>query len=167
MRIEIDPDGFVVFSGQRLRCALGKNGIRSDKREGDEATPAGEYLLGRAFYRPDKLTHPPKTHIPVYALTPTMGWCDDTVHPDYNRLITLPHPAHHEKMWRDDDLYDIVIEILYNSDPVVPGKGSAIFMHVAKPNYAGTEGCIALKMKDILTLLQKCNNKTRLCIPGG
>ena len=156
MRILVEPDGFMVCEGQRLKCALGRGGIRADKREGDGATPVGEFALGRIFYRADR-TAPPDSILPITATTPAMGWCDDPNHEDYNCLITLPHPAHHERMWRDDGQYDVVVEILYNCAPVRPGLGSAIFLHVAKPDYGPTQGCIALKLEDILGLLRNYN----------
>ncbi|MBL4614301.1 MAG: L,D-transpeptidase family protein [Magnetovibrio sp.] len=166
MRILVEPDGFVVFSHQRMRCALGKGGIRIDKCEGDGATPVGEFALGRVFYRPDRLSTPPSAELTIQPLTKNMGWCDDTRHPDYNCLITLPHPAHHEKMWREDGLYDVVVEILYNTDPPRANIGSAIFIHVAKPNYAPTEGCIALKLDDLLKLLRMCTKTSFITIPA-
>jgi len=94
-----------------------------------------------------------------------MGWCDDPSHADYNRLITLPHPAHHETLWRDDQVYDLIVEILYNSEHIEAGHGSAIFMHVAKPGYTPTEGCIALKYDDLFALLRMCNDGDVVIIP--
>lgn len=166
MRILIDPDGFVVFAKQRLRCALGKGGIQSHKCEGDGATPVGEFALGRVFYRADRLTTAPQTDLRTKIITPDMGWCDQSGHADYNQLITLPHPAHHENLWREDHLYDVVVEILYNVEPIKEGHGSAIFMHVAKPKYASTEGCIALKIEDLCTLLRQCTKSSIISIPN-
>lgn len=166
MRILIDPDGFVVFEGQRLRCALGKGGLKANKREGDGATPIGDFALGRVFYRADRLKTPPQTGLERVKIETTMGWCDAPDHADYNQLITLPHPASHETMWRDDHLYDVVVEVLYNATPIEPGRGSAIFMHIAKPDYSPTEGCMALKIDDLLLLLRNCNEDTMVSIPN-
>ncbi len=166
MRIWIEPDGYVRAGPHRWRCALGRGGIGTAKREGDGATPAGVYALGRVFYRADRLSKP-RTGLPVVSLAPTMGWCDDSAHTDYNRLIALPHPAHHEKMWRAESVYDVVVEVRYNTDPVVSGLGSAIFLHIAKPGYTPTEGCIALKIKDLLELLSLCNEGDVVNIPAS
>ena len=126
----------------------GAGGLRArrgaaDKREGDGASPAGTFPLVRAFYRPDRLA-PPPTGLPLAPLRPNDGWVDDPADPQYNRLVALPYPAHHEEMWRADGLYDLVVVIGYNTDPPVPGRGSAIFLHVARPDLAPTEGCIAV-----------------------
>ncbi len=157
MRVHVESNGFVAFTDQRLRCALGRCGLRADKTEGDGATPMGIYALGRVFYRPDRLKHPLQTGLRTIPITQNMGWCDDLGHGDYNQLISLPHPAHHERLWRDDGVYDVVVEVLYNTKPITAGRGSAIFIHVAKPDYTPTEGCIALNLNDLLTLLSFCN----------
>ena len=165
MKFIVNPLGFIVFSGIRMRCALGRGGLSTHKREGDGATPVGEFKLGRVFYRPDRRAHPPTTGLQSQEITPNMGWCDDPSHTDYNRLITLPHSAHHEILWRDDQVYDLIVEILYNSENIKAGYGSAIFMHVAKPDYTPTEGCIALKYDDLSALLRTCNDGDVLVIP--
>lgn len=152
--IKVSRDGWLSYDGHRFRCALGKGGVRKDKREGDGATPIGRFMLRELFYRPDKLAAP-DCLLSKSALRPEDGWCDDANHPDYNRRVSLPHPASCEKMWREDDCYDLVIPLGYNDDPVVAGLGSAIFLHVARPDYSGTEGCIALSRDDLLTLLTR------------
>lgn len=164
-RITVDPTGWLIAGDQRLRCALGQNGISTEKREGDKASPVGTFHMLHVFYRADRIAPPPQTALALTPLQPDFGWCDDPTHPDYNRLITLPHPANHEKMWRDDGLYDVVVQLDHNTDPVRPGHGSAIFMHVAKLNYDGTEGCIALKLNDLLELLRISNSSTEIVIP--
>jgi len=150
--IEVERSGWLSFGEHRYRCALGKGGVREDKREGDGATPVGRFALREVFYRPDKLSAP-VCALPARALRPEDGWCDDLAHPDYNRLVRLPHPARCERMWRDDDCYDLVVPLGYNDDPPVPGLGSAIFLHVARPDYGPTEGCVALARSDLLALL--------------
>ncbi len=90
------------------------------------------------------------------------GWCDDPMHPNYNQLVTRPFGASHEIMWRGDDLYDLVIEIGHNNDPVVPGAGSAVFIHVTKPDYSPTEGCVALAKTDFLKLVPKWSTTTNI-----
>lgn len=163
MHLSVDPLGFILADGHRWPCALGRGGIVHRKIEGDGGTPAGDWALGRVFYRPDRLATP-ITGLTTRAIQDNWGWCDDPDHPDYNRLITLPHEARHEEMWRTDGLYDVVVEILYNAKPIIPGKGSAIFMHVAKPNYTPTEGCIAMSLNDLLELLRWCNEGDALHI---
>lgn len=165
MSFTVDPAGFVIGTTHRWRCALGRGAIVHAKTEGDGATPAGTWALGRVFYRPDRMAAP-QTGLQTIPLKPHWGWCDDPTHPDYNRLITLPHPARHEILWREDAVYDVVVELLYNTDPVVPNRGSAIFMHVAKPDYTPTEGCIALALNDLLELLQLCNEGDAITVPG-
>ena len=133
-------------------CALGRSGVRADKREGDGATPQARMQLRRVFYRPDRLT-PPATNLPVQALTPLDGWCDDTASRDYNRFVTRPHSARHERRGRHDAIYDVIVELGWNDEPVLPGRGSAIFLHVARSDYAPTEGCVALALDDLLAML--------------
>jgi L,D-peptidoglycan transpeptidase YkuD (ErfK/YbiS/YcfS/YnhG family) len=145
--------GMLSWPSGSVRAACGKAGVVADKHEGDHASPAGTFPLVSAFYRPDRVTAP-KTALPLAALKPSDGWCDDPADPtNYNRLVTLPHAMSHEKLWRADGLYDLVVVIGYNTDPVVPGRGSAIFLHCASPDFAGTEGCIAIARDGLATLL--------------
>jgi L,D-peptidoglycan transpeptidase YkuD (ErfK/YbiS/YcfS/YnhG family) len=148
----VTPDGLFRFGRETLRCALGRGGVRADKREGDGATPVGDLPLRRALYRADRVAVP-ACRVPVEPLSPDDGWCDDPTHPDYNRAVRLPHPARHEAMWRADRLYDIVVILGWNDAPVDPGRGSAIFLHLARPGYAPTEGCIALAEADLRAVL--------------
>ena len=131
------------IGGLLLPAVLGVGGVRADKREGDHATPAGLLALRRVLYRADRVPAP-SCAVPREALAPDDGWCDESGHPDYNRPVRLPHPARHERLWREDGLYDIVGVLGWNDDPVRPGRGSAIFLHVAHPDRRPTEGCIAL-----------------------
>ncbi len=153
--ILVTSDGILSYGGLRFRCALGKGGVRpeADKREGDGATPLGRYAIRQVLYRPDRLTAPYTRH-PLQALTPQDGWCDDPADPAYNRFVMLPQSASHEKLWREDAVYDVIVVLGHNDDPPVPGLGSAIFLHVARPDYSGTEGCVALALPDLLALLE-------------
>lgn len=160
------PAGRLEAAGRSWRCALGKGGLSANKREGDGATPLGSYPLRRVLYRSDRLSAPPATALPVVPLDPADGWCDDAAHPDYNRPVRLPHPARHEIMWRDDGVYDVVVVLGHNDDPPVPGKGSAIFLHVARPGYLPTEGCVALALSDLLEVLALCGPDTSIRIDG-
>jgi len=163
MEVMVWPPGNLSWNGNTVRCALGRSGVAADKREGDGSTPEGSFPLRRVFYRPDRLP-PPQTALPVQALGPNDGWCDAPGDAAYNKLVTLPFSASHEAMWREDGLYDVVVEIGHNDNPVQPGLGSAIFMHVATPDFGPTEGCVALARDDLLRLLEKCGKTARLCI---
>ena len=147
-------DGFLDLGPRRVRCALGKGGVKpaAAKREGDGASPAGVWPIRRVLYRPDR-GKAPKTVFPVAAITRADGWCDDPADPAYNRPVALPYPARCEVMWRDDNAYDIVVILAHNDDPPVPGLGSAIFLHLAKPGYPPTEGCVAVAREDMEALL--------------
>jgi L,D-peptidoglycan transpeptidase YkuD (ErfK/YbiS/YcfS/YnhG family) len=155
MEIIVDSTGRLACGARSYRCALGRNGIVVAKTEGDHGTPAGMYPLRRVLYRADRLARP-ETGLPVEMMSPDQGWCDDLGHPDYNRPVRLPFSASHEVLWREDAIYDVVVVLGHNDDPPVPGKGSAIFMHIARPAYAPTEGCVALSRSDLLEVLAVC-----------
>lgn len=163
MDLLVSPDGWLSWPGGRVRCALGKGGIRLDKREGDGATPVGCWVLRRVLYRPDR-GPAPKTALAVSPIAADDGWCDDPSHGDYNRPVTLPHPASCERLWRDDRLYDVVAVLGHNDGPPVPGLGSAIFLHVATDGYAPTEGCVALAPDDLRNVLAACAPGDLLCV---
>ena len=148
----VGPDGLLRFQGGIYRCAIGKGGRRADKREGDGATPIGLLPLRRLLYRADRLA-PPRAAVPVAPIAPDDGWCDDQLHGDYNTQIRLPHPARHEELWRADAIYDVIGVLGWNDAPVVRGRGSAIFLHLARPGFSPTEGCIALEPRDLLSVL--------------
>lgn len=145
------PDS-IAWNGTAVRCAIGRGGISAEKREGDGATPVGRFPLRRVLYRADR-TDPPATTLPVEAIAPDDGWCDDPGDPAYNRPVKRPYPGRHEALWRDDEAYDLIVIVGHNDDPVVPGAGSAIFIHVALPGYPPTEGCVALAREDFLALI--------------
>jgi L,D-peptidoglycan transpeptidase YkuD (ErfK/YbiS/YcfS/YnhG family) len=147
--------GRLSWPGGSARAACGRGGVRAAKREGDGASPQGTYRLLAAYYRPDRIA-PPATGLALTALCPEQGWVDDPGDPLYNRPVSLPCAARHERMWRADGLYDLVVVIGYNTEPPVPGRGSAIFLHVARPDLAPTEGCIAVPrgvLAELLALL--------------
>lgn len=160
----VTAQGQTHFEGRSYACSLGRAGVRQDKREGDGATPAGSFPLREVLYRPDRLPTPPATGLPLRALAPEDGWCDEPADPSYNRPVRLPYPASHERMWRDDDLYDLVVVVGYNDQPVVPGRGSAIFLHLARPGYAPTAGCVGLARADLLELLAGLGPGARVVI---
>lgn len=131
------------------------------KREGDGATPIGCWPILRVLFRPDRLGRP-RTALPVSPLRQTDGWCDDPGDRNYNRRVKLPYPARCERLWRGDHLYDVVVVLGYNIRPRMRGKGSAIFMHLARPGYAPTDGCIALERRHLLLLLKHVRPRDRL-----
>jgi len=157
----VDADRGFEIAGRRVRCALGPAGViaAADKREGDGASPAGAWPIRRVLYRPDR-EPPPQTRLPVAALSPDDGWCDAPDDPNYNAPVTLPYPASAEAMWREDGVYDLVVVLGHNDDPPVPGLGSAIFLHLARPDFSPTHGCVALAREDLLEVL-------RLAAPGA
>ena len=161
--IIVQSDGWAEFHGRRYRCAVGRSGLAADKKEGDGATPVGCFALRRLYYRPDRLDRPP-TVLETVALQPDDGWSDDPDKPDYNTLVKLPHGGSHEKMWREDNLYDLVVAIGHNDDPPEPGKGSAVFIHVARPDYSATDACVAFSLDDLLEMLSECGRETRICV---
>lgn len=144
--------GWAQLGAQKFRCALGRGGIVATKREGDGGTPVGSFPLRRLFVRADRGTVP-KAPVPVAITRQDDGWCDAPEHPDYNRHVALPFAASHEKMWLDSDVYDLVLVIGHNDDPPVPFMGSAVFVHLAQPDYGPTAGCIAFRRADLETIL--------------
>jgi len=144
---------WVTVGSRRFRAALGRSGIVASKREGDGATPTGTFDLVAVYYRADR-GHPPVTALPRLQIQADHGWCDDLASANYNRPIRLPSAAGHERLFRSDQLYDIVIVLDHNLKPRKRGGGSAIFMHVARPGYLPTEGCIALSAADLRQLLK-------------
>lgn len=156
MEIIVTAPDRLECDGRAYHCALGRGGIVPDKVEGDGGTPAGVYPLRRVLYRADRLDRPPATGLPVEAIVAGQGWCDDPAHPDYNRPVSLPFTASHETLWRDDALYDVIVMLGHNDDPPIPGKGSAIFLHIARPDGGPTEGCVALAIPDLLEVLAAC-----------
>lgn len=144
--------GRLQFGRLIFPAAIGRSGVRALKREGDGASPRGIWRVTRAFYRPDRMSRPCAA-IPLTPLRPRFGWCDAPADRNYNRLVPLPYPASAEQLWRDDALYDLVLVLLYNLSPRSKGRGSAIFVHIARPDFAPTAGCIALKREHLLRLL--------------
>ena len=135
--------GLCHFRGQSWSCQLGRTGRSVLKREGDGATPTGLYRLEEVYYRPDRMPRP-QTRLPVKRITAQTGWCDDPADRNYNRPVTLPYPASHEKLWRDDHVYDLLVTLSHNTRPRRMNFGSAVFLHLSTPAHTPTQGCIAL-----------------------
>ena len=153
--------GWATLGARRWRCTVGEGGVREDKVEGDAATPAGEYPLRRIYFRNDRLVLP-KVRLPARPISEHDGWCDDPRSPTYNRLVHVPNDWSAEKMWREDGLYDLVVVVGYNDDPPEGEWGSAIFLHVAREDYAPTRGCVAFSQADLLELVPLIGPHTRL-----
>jgi L,D-peptidoglycan transpeptidase YkuD (ErfK/YbiS/YcfS/YnhG family) len=134
------------------QAALGRAGIRALKREGDGGTPLGRFPIRQVLYRADRGTRP-RTSLPLHAIRANDGWCDDPSDRNYNRLIKLPSRRSAEGLKRADHLYDLVLVVGFNDRPRIKGKGSAIFLHLARPGLAPTDGCIALTRRDLLAVL--------------
>ena len=168
MNIYVDSSGYLSWidraeTEHNVRCALGRGGVGIKTGEGDGVTPGGSFPLRAVLVRTDRVALP-ETRLAVSKIMEDDGWCDDPASADYNTRISLPHPASHETLSREDGLYDVIVEVGYNDDPVVPGKGSAIFLHVARDDYGPTEGCIALNLDDLRELLKSCDAETQLVI---
>jgi L,D-peptidoglycan transpeptidase YkuD (ErfK/YbiS/YcfS/YnhG family) len=158
-------DGRLYWSRGSAAAAVGRAGVKADKHEGDGATPAGTYPLVSILYRPDRVA-PPLSLMPVKPLAPSDGWVDEPADANYNRPVSLPYPASAEQMWREDGLYDALVVIGYNMEPVVPGAGSAIFLHIATPDFAPTAGCVAVEREILLGLLPLLGPGSKIAIMG-
>ena len=145
--------GWLQFGPFRVPCALGRRGISVLKREGDTATPRGRYPLRNVLYRAGFFARP-RTRLALRALRTSDGWCDCPCDRNYNRPVTLPYPRSAERMWRADGQYDAVVVLGYNDVPRVRNRGSAVFMHIALPGLSPTEGCIALRARDLRRVLE-------------
>jgi L,D-peptidoglycan transpeptidase YkuD (ErfK/YbiS/YcfS/YnhG family) len=161
--LRVDASGMLRWNDACFPCAIGKNGINQSKIEGDGTTPLGNFPLRRVLYRPDRLS-PPRSALPTAPLSPRDGWCKDPSHSLYNQQVRQPVQASCELLWRTDGIYDLIVVLGHNDSPVVPGTGSALFLHVAADNLKATKGSIALRQNDLLTILGKCDPCARLCV---
>jgi L,D-peptidoglycan transpeptidase YkuD (ErfK/YbiS/YcfS/YnhG family) len=161
--ISVSPPGSLKWHGHTYRCAVGLGGIVATKREGDHASPLGCFPLRKILYRSDRIGAP-QSDLPVSALSPSDGWCDAPRDDGYNQPVLLPYAASAETLWRDDNIYDLVVVLGHNDSPVVPGCGSAIFLHVAHADYSPTQGCVAMARDDLLEVLNDCDQQTQICI---
>jgi L,D-peptidoglycan transpeptidase YkuD (ErfK/YbiS/YcfS/YnhG family) len=144
--------GLLTFRGASIPVALGRSGIKANKREGDGSTPRGHFALVRLWWRADRMPRP-KTRLPVRRIEADDGWCEDPLDRRYNRTVKLSPASITDRLWRDDHLYDLVVELDHNTRPRVKNLGSAVFIHVAREGFAPTAGCVALRMFDLHRLL--------------
>lgn len=162
--------GLLRAGSLALPVAIGRTGTAYDKREGDGRTPAGSWRILKVLYRPD---HGPRpvTRLPAAAIRPEDGWCDAPADRRYNRPVRLPlggaRPVSHERMWRDDEVYDLVLILDHNARPRVKGRGSAVFVHLARPGFSPTAGCVALRRADLKRLLARLAPDARLVVEHG
>jgi L,D-peptidoglycan transpeptidase YkuD (ErfK/YbiS/YcfS/YnhG family) len=165
MDLIVSAAGEARWRELRFRCALGKGGLKRNKREGDGATPIGAWPMRRLLYRADRMTAP-ATRLPSSPIAPQDGWCDDPADPAYNRPVRLPFGGRHERLWREDEIYDLLVVLGHNDDQVVAGLGSAIFLHVARGDYRPTEGCVALVHADLARVLVEAAPGDRVVVEG-
>jgi L,D-peptidoglycan transpeptidase YkuD (ErfK/YbiS/YcfS/YnhG family) len=160
--IIINKYGFLRYKNLNFRCALGKAGVRKKIIEGDNITPVGIYKIVKIFYRKDRIKKI-SSKFKLFSINKNMCWCDDSNSKHYNQLIKLPTNYSHEKLYRRDCVYDLILVLNYNMKPIIKNKGSAIFIHVTK-NYKKTAGCVALKKDHLIKIVSKINKSTKVKI---
>jgi L,D-peptidoglycan transpeptidase YkuD (ErfK/YbiS/YcfS/YnhG family) len=161
--IIINKSSYLKYKNFRFRCALGKTGIGKKKIEGDNITPKGLYKIVKIYYRKDRIKKI-SSKFELIKITKNIGWCDDPNSEKYNQIINLPTKYSYEKLYRKDNIYDLILVLNYNMNPVVKNKGSAIFIHIAKQEYQPTQGCIALKKGNLIKLISKINKNIAIKI---
>src|SRR3954467_4947642 len=155
--------GWLTACGQTVPVALGRGGIRADKREGDGGTPRGIYRPLRLWWRADRHIRP-STLLPLRAITAQDAWCEDPADRHYNQPVRLRSGETGDRLMRDDHLYDFIVEIDHNTRPRIAGRGSAVFLHLARPGFGPTAGCVAMPRPAMLRLLQRIGPRTRIII---
>ena len=153
----------IYIKQYKLKCAVGKRGISIKRKEGDGTSPKGKFALKSVLFRQDREPKI-KTKLKKIRIEKNMGWCDDPNSKNYNKLIRFPFKYNAEKLHKKNNVYDIIIVIDYNLNPVIKNKGSAIFIHIAKKNYSPTRGCIAVSKKDMKILLENVNRNSKIII---
>jgi len=161
--IIINKTGYLKYKNLKFRCALGKAGVGKKKKEGDNITPKGTYKIISIYYRKDRIKRI-KSKIKIFKINKYMAWCDDPKSEKYNQLIKLPSKYRHEKFYRNDHVYDLILVLNFNMKPIIKDKGSAIFIHLARKNYSSTKGCIALSKSNLLQILSKISKNTKIKI---
>lgn len=154
---------YLVFNDYRVKCAIGKRGIKIKKKEGDLITPKGTYNISKLLYRKDRVKNL-KSRLKKILINKNMGWCDDPRSKDYNKLIKIPFKYNYEKLYIKENIYDIILVLNYNMQPVKRDKGSAIFIHIAKQNFNPTKGCVAIRKKELRVILKMVNARTKVKI---
>ena len=154
---------YLTYYKYKVKCSIGKKGVGYKKKEGDLITPLGLYRIKCIFYRKDRIKRL-KSKLKIIAIKKNMGWCNDSKSKKYNQLIKLPSSSSYEKLYKKENIYDIILVLNYNMSPIVKNKGSAIFIHISKKNYEKTEGCIAVKKRHLIEIIEKLkkNSKVRI-----
>jgi L,D-peptidoglycan transpeptidase YkuD (ErfK/YbiS/YcfS/YnhG family) len=161
--IIINKYGYLKYKDLKFKCALGKSGVGKKKIEGDNITPQGIYKIIKIYYRKDRIKKM-SSKFKLIKIKKNMGWCDDPKSNRYNQLINLPSDFNHEKFYRKDSIYDLILVLNYNMNPIVKGKGSGIFIHISKKNYKKTAGCIGLKKSHLIQLVKNIERRTKIII---
>jgi L,D-peptidoglycan transpeptidase YkuD (ErfK/YbiS/YcfS/YnhG family) len=161
--IIVKKSGHLKYKNLKFRCALGSAGVKKKTKEGDNITPKGIFKIIKIYYRPNKIKKI-ATLIKTIKIKKNMGWCDDPKSRFYNKQIKLPSKLSHEKLYRSDNLYDLIAVLNYNTKPIIKNKGSAIFIHIAKKSFSKTKGCIAVKKEDLIYLLSKIKRNSQVKI---
>jgi len=154
---------YLTYNNYKVKCALGKRGIGNKRREGDFITPRGNFKIKYILYRKDRIKRI-QSKIKKIIIKKNMGWCDDPLSKNYNKLIKIPSEYNYEKLYKKDNVYDIILVLNYNMNPVVKNKGSAIFIHVTKANYKKTEGCVAIKKVHLLKIIKELKKNIKIKI---
>jgi len=162
MHININKK-YLTFKNFKVKCAIGKKGIGLKKIEGDLITPKGSFRVKRVFYRKDRIKYF-ESKIPKSIIKKNMGWCDDPKSKYYNKLIRLPFSFSFEKLYRKDNIYDLILVLNYNISPTKKNKGSAIFIHIAKKNFSSTKGCVAIRKFELIKLIKYLNKNSKVNI---
>jgi L,D-peptidoglycan transpeptidase YkuD (ErfK/YbiS/YcfS/YnhG family) len=155
--------GWLTAGGQTIPVALGRGGVRANKREGDGRTPKGTFRPRQVWWRADRHPRPP-TFLPVRAIGPEDAWCEDPSSRHYNRPVRRGQTDSGDRLMRDDNLYDFIVEIDHNSSPRIKGRGSAVFLHLARDNFGPTAGCVSMTKSAMLRLLRRLGPDTKIVI---
>ena len=162
MNIKIKKNGYLICGNMKIKCALGKAGTKLLKKEGDKSTPKGKFSVGKLYFRKDRIQKV-KTSLKTKIIKKNMGWCHDANSKHYNKEVKFESIKTSERLFRSDQKYDLLLVINYNANPIIKGKGSAIFLHLTK-NFKHTQGCIAIKQKYFLKIINTINKKTKIFI---
>ena len=153
---------YLTYNKLKVKCAIGKKGIDIKKKEGDLITPTGQFKIKYILYRKERVKI--STKLKKIIIKKNMGWCNDPKSSDYNKLVKLPFDYNHERLFKKDNIYDIILVLNYNMSPVKKNKGSAIFIHIAKKDFKKTEGCVAIRKPSLIKLVKEMNSNTKVKI---
>ena len=154
---------YLTYNNYKAKCAIGKRGIGLKRKEGDLITPEGNYKIKYILFRKDRIKNI-KSKVKKIEIKKNMGWCDDPQSKEYNKIVKLPSIYSHEKLYKKENIYDIIIVLNYNMHPIIKNKGSAIFIHIAKKNYKKTAGCVAIEKKRLLKIIKELKKNTEVRI---